>query len=63
MLKTEDRERITYSKEDLRKIVSAVVGESVLFQYQDERIEKDDESGDDDFGERIKEFSGRSRRR
>ncbi|MHA2067554.1 MAG: hypothetical protein ACXABY_24585 [Candidatus Thorarchaeota archaeon] len=62
MLKPEDRERIMYSKDELRKIVSAVMGESVLFQYQDERIEKGDDSGDDAFGERIREFAGRSRR-
>ncbi|MHA2021315.1 MAG: hypothetical protein ACW98J_06035 [Candidatus Thorarchaeota archaeon] len=62
MLKPEDRDRITYSKEDLRKIVSAVVGESVLFQYQDERIEKEEASGDDVFEEKMREFTGRGRR-
>ncbi|MGD9381785.1 MAG: hypothetical protein PVI03_05010 [Candidatus Thorarchaeota archaeon] len=62
MLKTEDRNRIVYSKEELRKIVSAVVGESVLFQYQDERIEKEEASGDDVFEEKMREFAGRGRR-
>ncbi|MHA1924439.1 MAG: hypothetical protein ACXABV_15330 [Candidatus Thorarchaeota archaeon] len=63
MLKPEDRERISYSKEDLRKIVSAVMGESVLFQYQDERIEKEEDSGDNLFEEKMREFAGKSRRR
>ncbi len=63
MLKPEDRERITYSKEDLREIVSAVVGESVLFQYQDERIEKEEDSGDLVFEEKMREFTGKGRRR
>jgi hypothetical protein len=62
MLKPEDRERIAYTKDDLRKIVSAVMGESVLFQYQDERIEKDDTS-DDVFEEKMREFAGKGRRR
>jgi hypothetical protein len=62
MLKPEDRDRITYSKEELREIVSAVVGESVLFQYQDERTEKEEVSGDDVFDEKMREFAGRGRR-
>ncbi|MFW9965712.1 MAG: hypothetical protein ACFFEA_01025 [Candidatus Thorarchaeota archaeon] len=63
MLKPEDRDRISYSKEDLRKIVSAVMGESVLFQYQDERAEKEESTGDDIFGEKLKEFAGKGQRR
>lgn len=58
MLRAEDRERIKYSKEELRAIVSAVTGESILFQYQDERLEKEEESGHDEFGEKLREFSG-----
>ncbi len=60
MLRPEDRSRIKYSKDQLRKIVSAVVGESVIFQYQDERIEKEDEKEPDEFDERMKDFSSRS---
>ncbi|MHA2379518.1 MAG: hypothetical protein ACXADO_03600 [Candidatus Thorarchaeota archaeon] len=63
MLRSEDRNRIQYSKEDLRKIVSAVMGESVLFQYQDERVEKEEASGDDTFEEKLREFSVRRRTR
>lgn len=63
MLRPEDRERILYSKEDLREIVSAVMGESVLFEYQDERIEKDETTQDDSFGEKLREFSVRRRSR
>jgi hypothetical protein len=63
MLKPEDRDRITYSKEALRKIVSAVMGESVLFQYQDERVEKEEDSSDEIFEEKMREFTGKGRRR
>ena len=61
MLRPEDRERIKYSKEQLRAIVSAITGDSVLFQYQDEKIEQEDESETDEFGEKLREFSGRRR--
>ena len=61
MLKPEDRNRIKYSTDELRAITTAVTGESVIFQYQDERIEKDEESETDGFGEKLKEFSSRSR--
>ncbi len=61
MLRSEDRERIRYSKDELRAITSAVTGESVLFQYQDERIEKDETPEIDPFGEKLKEFSHRTR--
>ena len=63
MLKPEDRDRIAYSKEELRKIVSAVIGESVLFQFQDERIEKEEDTSDEIFEEKMKEFAGMGRRR
>ncbi|MDF1539361.1 MAG: hypothetical protein P1Q69_10715 [Candidatus Thorarchaeota archaeon] len=61
MLRPDDRGRIKYSKEHLRAIVSAVTGESVLFQYQDEGIEKEEESESDEFGERLREFSSSRR--
>ena len=61
MLRSEDRDRIKYSKEQLRAIVSAITGDSVLFQYQDEKIEQEDESETDEFGEKLREFSGRRR--
>ena len=62
MLRDEDRERIPFSKENLRDIVSAVLGEPVLFQYQDDRVEKVEETRDS-FDERMKEFSSRRRSR
>ncbi len=62
MLKDEDREKIQYSKEDLRVIVSAVLGESVLFQYQENRVDKVDETSRDAFDERMEEFSTRRSR-
>ncbi|TXT56503.1 MAG: hypothetical protein BAJATHORv1_20092 [Candidatus Thorarchaeota archaeon] len=58
MLRSEDKEKIKYSKTELRKIVSAVLGQSVIFQYQDERIEKD-EKPEDAFDEKMKEFASR----
>jgi hypothetical protein len=61
MLRPDDRERIPYSKDDLREIVSAVIGETVIFQYQDERIEKEKESPPDQFDERMTELSERGR--
>jgi len=60
MLREEDRARIKYTKEELRVIVSAIMGESVLFEYQDDRrnqeetIEKPDE-----FDEKMKEIGER----
>jgi len=59
MLRDEDRNKITYSKEDLKEIVSAVIGESVMFQYQDDRVEKLEETPKDEFDERMEEFSSR----
>jgi len=59
MLKPEDRKRIKYTKEELRAIASAVTGESVIFQYQDERVEKEEEPKTDSFGEKLREFSDR----
>ncbi|MGD2073069.1 MAG: hypothetical protein PVG65_06235 [Candidatus Thorarchaeota archaeon] len=59
MLHSEDREKITYSKEELREIVSAVIGETVIFQYQDER-EKEKEAPPDQFDEKMTELSEKS---
>jgi hypothetical protein len=57
MLKEEDRERIKFSKDELRSIVSAVMGESVLFEYQDDRrtLLKEEEIKDE-FEQRMKEL-------
>ena len=59
MLRPEDRDRIQYSKDELREIVSAIIGETVIFQYQDERIEKEKETPSDQFDERMTELSER----
>ena len=62
MLRSEDRERIQYSKDELRGIASAVVGELVLFQYQDESVEKSQEKQDDSsFDEKMSDFMRRGR--
>ncbi|MFW9768061.1 MAG: hypothetical protein ACFFF9_08030 [Candidatus Thorarchaeota archaeon] len=58
MLRGEDRERIRYTIEELRLIVSAVMGESVLFEYQDDRLKKEDETPDE-FDQRMEEMRKR----
>jgi len=57
MLREEDRERIKFSKDELRTIVSAIMGESVLFEYQDDRrkLVKEEEVKDE-FEQRMKEL-------
>jgi hypothetical protein len=61
MLRAEDEERLSYSVTELRHIVSAVMGESVLFEFQDDRVkpEKDDEAPDE-FDQRMEELGKRS---
>ncbi|MCF2135830.1 MAG: hypothetical protein K9W43_01195 [Candidatus Thorarchaeota archaeon] len=59
MLRSEDRGRIPYSKEELREIVSAVTGESVIFEYQDEREEKKREDVPDVLEDRLRGLSKR----
>ena len=60
MLRGEDRERIKYSTDELRTIVSAIVGESVLFEYQEDRLKAEkEEEVPDEFNERMEEMSQR----
>ncbi|MGY5860563.1 MAG: hypothetical protein RTU63_14430 [Candidatus Thorarchaeota archaeon] len=60
MLREEDRERIKFSSEDLRVIISAIMGESVLFEYQDDRRHKKEElETPDEFDEKMKELTER----
>ena len=61
MLREEDRERIKYSNDELREIVSAIMGESVLFEYQDDRRkpENDNDEESDEFDEKMKALSER----
>ncbi|MBN2230931.1 MAG: hypothetical protein JW779_15195 [Candidatus Thorarchaeota archaeon] len=58
MLREEDRERIKFSTDELRVIVSAIMAESVLFEYQDDRRkpERDESEPEDEFELRIKEL-------
>ncbi|MFW9794055.1 MAG: hypothetical protein ACFFEE_07130 [Candidatus Thorarchaeota archaeon] len=60
ILRDEDRERISYTTDELRLIVSAVMGESVLFEFQEDRIkaEKEDEAPDE-FDLRMEEMRKR----
>lgn len=60
MLSGEDRERIPYDTEELRMIVSAVMGESVLFEFQEDRIKTEKEDEDpDEFDQRMEEMGKR----
>lgn len=60
MLREEDRDRIKYTKEELRVIVSAIMGESVLFEYQDDRRHQEETiERPDAFDEKMKEIGER----
>ncbi|MFW9892682.1 MAG: hypothetical protein ACFFFO_10795 [Candidatus Thorarchaeota archaeon] len=60
MLRGEDRERISYTTDELRLIVSAVMGESVLFEYQEDRIKTEKEDAKtDEFDQRMEELGKR----
>ena len=60
MLREEDRDRIKYNKDELRIIISAIMGESVLFEYQDDRRHKEEEiERPDEFDEKMKEIGER----
>lgn len=60
MLREEDRDRIKYTKEELRVIVSAIMGESVLFEYQDDRRHQEETiEKPDAFDEKMKEIGER----
>jgi hypothetical protein len=62
VLRLEDRSKIPYSLEDLRQIVSAAAGESVLFQYQEE-LKKKEEKATDVFEQRMKSFAQKQPKR
>ncbi len=60
MLREEDRERIQYSIDDLRMIVTAIMAESVLFEYQDDRVKVEkEEDNPDEFDQRMEELGQR----
>ena len=60
MLREKDRERIQYSNADLRLIVSGIMGESVLFEYQEDRVKAEmEEEAPDEFDQRMEELSQR----
>ncbi|MGY5861815.1 MAG: hypothetical protein RTU09_05535 [Candidatus Thorarchaeota archaeon] len=61
ILRAEDKERIPYTTAQLKAIVSAIVGESVLFEYDDKRLEKDDDTVEDEFEKGMRKLSERRR--
>lgn len=60
ILRADDKERIPYTTAQLKEIVSAIMGEKVLFEY-DERLEKDDDAIEDEFDESMRKLSERRR--
>jgi transcription antitermination factor NusA-like protein len=64
ILREQDRERIQYSTTDLRLIVSGIMGESVLFEYQEDRVKAEkEEEAPDEFDQRMEELSNRRSRK
>jgi len=64
ILREQDRERIQYSTTDLRLIVSGIMGESVLFEFQEDRVKAEmEEEAPDEFDQRMEELSNRRSRR
>ncbi len=63
MLRDIDRDRIRFTKEELRQIVSGVTGQPVLFEYESDRVKKEEEEVPDEFEERLRQFGPRRRRR
>ena len=61
MLRDSDKSRIKFTPKELRIIVSQIMNESVLFEYQGDR-EKEEEKKGDEFDERMKELAQRRRR-
>lgn len=57
MLSKEDRPRIPYSTTELRTIVSAVMGEVVLFEFQDDKKRKEGQAQSDAFDAKMREIS------
>jgi len=63
MLRGEDSERIKYSVDELRSIVSAIMNESVLFEFQKDKLKPDlEDEAPDEFDQRMEEMSQRRSR-
>jgi hypothetical protein len=60
ILRADDKERIPYTTAQLKEIVSAIMGEKVLFEY-DERLEKEDDATEDEFEESMRKLSEKRR--
>lgn len=61
MLRDSDRSRMKFTPKELRIIVSQIMNESVLFEYQGDRVKEEEKKGDE-FDERMKELAQRRRR-
>ncbi|MGY5875074.1 MAG: hypothetical protein RTU30_04970 [Candidatus Thorarchaeota archaeon] len=62
MLRDDDKDRISFTLAELRGIVSGVMGESVIFEFQGERVKKEEDSASDEFDKRMREIGERPRR-
>ncbi|TFG10629.1 hypothetical protein EU538_01310 [Candidatus Thorarchaeota archaeon] len=62
ILRAEDKKRIDYTPKELRTIASAVMGEPVLFEFQDRGEDKGEEQ-EGAFDEKMREFASRRRNR
>ena len=61
ILRADDKKRISYTTAQLKEIVSAIMGEKVLFEYDDKRLEKDDDATEDVFEESMRKLSEKRR--
>jgi hypothetical protein len=61
ILRADDKERIPYTTTQLKEIVSAIMGEKVLFEYDDKRLEKDDDATEEVFEESMRKLSEKRR--
>ncbi|TFG13017.1 hypothetical protein EU537_07775 [Candidatus Thorarchaeota archaeon] len=60
ILRSEDKDRIAYTKEQLRDIATAIVGDPVIFQFQSEREKQEERTEDDDaYEEKMMDFTRR----
>lgn len=61
MLREEDRNRISYTSDELRTIVSAIMSESVFFEFQDDRQrppKEKEEDKEDIFDQKMRDLGG-----
>jgi hypothetical protein len=63
ILRAEDKTKIEYTLEELRQIVSAVMEQQAIFQYQEEGVPQKQKTPSDEFDKKMKDFTRRRARR